>query len=671
MIQSVRLFWRTARFEILAGLGVSLALTLAMLATANQLDAVRASACAGLRSCDDAAFTDVLITFSEPLRFGASLIPLIIGLLYGPTLVAHELEARSAPFAWALVRSRVRWLVWRAWPALLLVVLLLVGPALAADRLEAASFPQFDPAQNAYDIGSRGDLLVLRGLAAFAIGLAAGVVLGRTLPAILLAGALSIVALGLAASVRPLWLPREVVSLDEVNQETPAVPLAVTLGVVMPDGRLLTNAEAIPLRPPDAKELDSPGYDLWLFHSGARRAYLGISGTHVREVERREGAASGAVAILGFLVALLAIRHRRPQPGLAIELDARRGALVDAGRAPPGDRARWRRSGPWLSWLMTIRVGRPELLGAVTASVVVSGAILAVLRLLAGARIAQGCVGVPCYGDGPFSAVNNPLENWLYPMLAALPFVVGGLLGAPVVARELETGTGRLTWSLTGGRVRWLVWRIVPPLALVVALLVPAAILGNILIHDQYLLDPTYLFGHEDLRGATLVSRGLALFGVGLLAGVVFRRVLPALVVAAIVGVILYNGLDLIDRNSQLGVWWFPPDVIGAPGDSLDGYPPGTDVISDVLEGPDGNFHLAAEFAVANGFPGLTPTGDLIEMDPGFIAWYTARGYRYVTIGWDAHRYPEFVLRESAALVVGAIATICLAGLVLRSRRPG
>ena len=562
MTQSVRLFWRTARFEILAGLGISLAVTLAMLATANQLDAIRASACAGLRTCDDAAFTNVLTTFSEPLRFGAAFIPLVIGLLYGPSLVAHELERRSAPFAWALVRSRIRWLAWRAWPAAVLVALLLVGPALAGDRLEAASFPQFDPAQNGYDIGSRGELLVLRGLAAFSLGLAAGVALGRTLPAILLAGALCIIGLGLAANVRPAWLPREVVSLDEVNQETPAVPLAITLGVVMPDGRLLTNAESIPLRPADAKELDSPGYVLWIFHSGARRAYLGISGTHLRDVERREGAATGAIAILGLLVALLAIRHRRPQPGLALELDARRGALVDAGRAPPRERARWRRSGPWLSWLMTIRVGRPELLGAVVASVAVTGAILVVLRLLAEARVAGGCVGVPCYGDGPFSAVNNPLENWLYPMIASLPFVVGGLLGAPVIAREFETGTGRLTWSLTGTRVRWLLWRIVPLVALLVVLLVPVAMLGNALIRDQYLLDPTYLFAHDELRGPGLIARGLATFGIALLAGVVFRRVLPALVVAAIVGVILTNVLDWMIMDGH----WMPFDVLGVVG---------------------------------------------------------------------------------------------------------
>jgi hypothetical protein len=208
-------------------------------------------------------------------------------------------------------------------------------------------------------------------------------------------------------------------------------------------------------------------------------------------------------------------------------------------------------------------------------------------------------------------------------------------------------------------------------IALVVVLLVPVAMLGNLLVHDQDLRDPTYVFGHEEFRGATLVTRGVALFGVGLLAGVFFRRVLPALVVAAIVGVLLYNGLDLIDRGLKLGLWWFPPDVLGVPGQTLETKLPGPYVMGDALQAPDGSFHLAYEIALANGFPRLTATGDLIEMDPGFIAWYMARGYRYVTIGWDASRHPEFVMRESLVLLGVGLVTIVAAAGVLQRRRPG
>ena len=668
MTQSVRLFWRTARFEILAGLGISLALTLAMLATANQLDTIRASACAGLRTCDDVAFTNVLITFSEPLRFGASLVPLVIGLLYGPALVAHELEARSAPFAWALVRSRIRWLAWRTWPATLLVALLLVGPALAGDRLEAASFPQFDPAQSFYDVGARGELLVLRGLAAFALGLAAGVVLGRTLPAILLAAALCILGLGLAANVRPLWLPREAIALDEMNQATTAVPLFLSGGVVLPDGRILTDAESVAIRPPEAQDITSPGYALWLFHSGAHRAFIGVSGVHLREVEGREGVATGAVGLTGFLVSILAIRRRRPSPGFALEVDARRDVAVPAGRAPPRDRARWRRSGPWLSWLMTIRVGRPELVGAVVAAVTVVAVTVIATKLMADARVAEHCVNTACApGPGTFNSLYNSVADGFDPLLASVPFVVGGLLGAPLVARELETGTGRLTWSLTSSRIRWLLWRVLPPLALTVVLLGAVAMAANAMSYQQTLIDPAFYFGDGHLRGTRLVARGVAAFAIAVLAGVAVRRVLPALIVAAIGGVILYNALDWAMPH------WMPFDVIGDPNEvgNAAAITPGSYLWSDSLEAPDGSFHLAYEVALANGFPRRTPAGDIIEMDQGFIDWYTARGYREVNAGWDASRYPEIVFRESAVLLGGAVVVLVLAAGSLERRRPG
>ena len=53
--------------------------------------------------------------------------------------------------------------------------------------------------------------------------------------------------------------------------------------------------------------------------------------------------------------------------------------------------------------------------------------------------------------------------------------------------------------------------------------------------------------------------------------------------------------------------------------------------------------------------------------DPTFIAWYTARGYRYVMISWLVVRYPEMVARESIVLLARA-------GLLLatvRRTRPG
>jgi len=536
---------------------------------------------------------------------------------------------------------------------------LLLGPALAAGRLEAAAFPYLDPARSFNDFGVRGLLVVVRGLLAFSLGLAAGVVFGRTLPAVLVAGGLFLVAIMLAGVVRPSLLPREELPGFDANTSAEA-PLYFGEGFRLPDGRLLTFAESTDLRPPEARQIDTGPYLRWLRTSGWHRVDIGIPGARLPDIEWREGLGTLLAAAGAFLAAAIAVRRRRPVPGLALEVDARR-SVVPPTTTTPRVRPRWRRNGAWLSVLMQTKVGRPETLGAIVATLLVVGASLVVLQLLQGARVAQGCVDTQCIGEGPYARINNPLEEWLYPLLATLPFVVGGLLGAPILAREFESGTGRLTWSLTGGRLRWLLWRIVPSVLLVVILLTPAAIVGSWLIRDRMMLDPTYLFGFDQLRGAPLVARGVALFGAGLLAGLVFRRMLPALVVTAIVGVLLYNAVEWIESNGHLMPYDYYP--VGHE------WTPGSWEYSLGLEAPDGSFRIASELALDNGFPRDNAAGDLIEMDPTFIAWYTARGYRAVDAGWEAARHPEWVVRESVLFVgVGLLSTVIAGGLLRRTR---
>ncbi|MGH2445393.1 MAG: hypothetical protein ACRDGD_05065 [Candidatus Limnocylindria bacterium] len=54
-------------------------------------------------------------------------------------------------------------------------------------------------------------------------------------------------------------------------------------------------------------------------------------------------------------------------------------------------------------------------------------------------------------------------ENWasnLTNLAWAAPFAVGVILGAPLVAREIDGGTAQLAWSLSRSRVGWLLRRI-------------------------------------------------------------------------------------------------------------------------------------------------------------------------------------------------------------------
>jgi hypothetical protein len=118
-----------------------------------------------------------------------AVLPLLAGILVGVPLVGSEIETRTATIAWSLGPSRRRWLAARLAIAGTVLTVALVLPAVAADLLAAVRPPGWDMSTaTLIDYGLRGPLVVLRGLAAFGIGVAAGLALGRVLPALLVAG---------------------------------------------------------------------------------------------------------------------------------------------------------------------------------------------------------------------------------------------------------------------------------------------------------------------------------------------------------------------------------------------------------------------------------------------------------------------------------------------------
>jgi hypothetical protein len=87
----------------------------------------------------------------------------------------------------------------------------------------------------------------------------------------------------------------------------------------------------------------------------------------------------------------------------------------------------------------------------------VSG-IIAVLALIL-VFTASGLVGLPGVGDDYFSQLPDGTGTLYFGGLTTmyvLPGVIGIFWGAPLVARELETGTHRLVWNQTVTRTRWL-----------------------------------------------------------------------------------------------------------------------------------------------------------------------------------------------------------------------
>ena len=138
-------------------------------------------------------------------------------------------------------------------------------------------------------------------------------------------------------------------------------------------------------------------------------------------------------------------------------------------------------------------------------------------------------------------------------ILQPLPALIGAFVGAPVLARELETGTFRYTWTQGFGRWRWALAKLV----LLGAGVAATAEAFSLLLSWYY--QPYVATGNQsvfsspsplspglfDLRGVAFAAWTLAAFAIGALAGILIRRVVPAIVAT----LAAYTGLALLAGN--------------------------------------------------------------------------------------------------------------------------
>ena len=117
-----------------------------------------------------------------------------------------------------------------------------------------------------------------------------------------------------------------------------------------------------------------------------------------------------------------------------------------------------------------------------------------------------------------------------------LPFVAGIVIGAPLVAGEIEQGTAPLSWALAGSRWKWLAGKLAAALVLIVPLLLAAGLAADVL---QGAATPG-IDSHASMYNLT--SRGVffPLWGVATLLGTVAlgalkARTLPVVLMALVV----------------------------------------------------------------------------------------------------------------------------------------
>jgi hypothetical protein len=119
-------------------------------------------------------------------------------------------------------------------------------------------------------------------------------------------------------------------------------------------------------------------------------------------------------------------------------------------------------------------------------------------------------------------------------VLVAAPALLGLFWGAPLIARELESGTYRLAWTQSVSRTRWTAVK----LGLTAVASVVAVGLFSLMVTwwsspiDRADMNP---FGVFDQRGIVPVGYAAFAFALGVVAGVLIRRTVPAMATTLVV----------------------------------------------------------------------------------------------------------------------------------------
>jgi hypothetical protein len=191
----------------------------------------------------------------------------------------------------------------------------------------------------------------------------------------------------------------------------------------------------------------------------------------------------------------------------------------------------------WVSWRQH-RAQAIACLGLLAALTVYAILLGSSMRTAFSHDDLAGCLarsqGTSCQAAiGSFTGKFGTLVNVAFwAVLLIAPGLIGVLVGAPLIASELEYGTWRLAWSQTVPRTRWLAAK----LALVTGGLVLFGAAATAVI-TWYREPMDRLTGHflgniYDFEGPVLTAYILCAFGFAVLAGLLIRRSIPAMIAA-------------------------------------------------------------------------------------------------------------------------------------------
>jgi ABC-type transport system involved in multi-copper enzyme maturation permease subunit len=205
----------------------------------------------------------------------------------------------------------------------------------------------------------------------------------------------------------------------------------------------------------------------------------------------------------------------------------------------------------WLAW----RQFRMQLLAAAAVLLVFLAALALTWTQVTGlARDTgfTGCRADACddAADAFIGALSNETAGWLYyagiAVMFVLPILLGVFWGAPLVARELETGTYRMIFSQSVSRRRWLLVKlavggVAAAMSAGLASLVLTGWAAPIDQAESRISPVTFA-----TRGVVPIAYAALAFVIGVIAGMVLRRIVAAMAVTLLAVVAVQVAVPLV-----------------------------------------------------------------------------------------------------------------------------